>query len=422
MINLPKFKKIILNKSIDDTFITIKNCMLIKEIIIPTSTNKKGDAAEYALEIIKNLSISSSSSSPKQHSAAKYALEIIKNLSISSSQETKPPTLKNRIKIYKIVNKKLVQIEHNECLKDDQKVLGGILTLNNYNIPRGELISRGHVIHISTVKDTQFNVELKLMKNNQDNINETKIMKNITEQILLKKRSKHFKLFYNSYKCDNTDVENPLISVSELAEGDLDKLLKSNEIFNNVDDAVKNLYNLLVQCIVSLGTFHNFGYKHNNALAANFFYQINNDYEEGYYKYKCDSYSDKTFYIKSCRYNIMLSDFGKSKKIINIPKYVVLYDIMSILNYFRFNILRIIQNGNYIDIEPYKEFNANVGIIYEYLHTINNKSTYNFTDLLEKLYTVVPDDILSQTIPKTSSKILNNQVFDMTIKDINPVT
>ena len=51
-----------------------------------------------------------------------------------------------------------------------------------------------------------------------------------------------------------------------------------------------------------------------------------------------------------------------------------------------------------------------------------NKSTYNLTDLLEKLYTVVPNDILSQTIVETSSNILNNPVFDMTIKDSNPVT
>ncbi len=105
-----------------------------------------------------------------------------------------------------------------------------------------------------------------------------------------------------------------MISVSELAEGDLDKLLKSSEFFDNVDDAVNNLYNLLVQCIVSLGTFHNFGYIHNDSHLKNFLYQTNNDYEEGYYRYKYkDKYdNDKTFYIKSCCYNIMLTDFGFS--------------------------------------------------------------------------------------------------------------
>ena len=176
--------------------------------------------------------------------------EMLSELSILS-----PPTLENRIDIYNIVNKKLKKIKHNECLNNvkNSNVLGDILTLNKYVLSEGQ----AGKVYISKVKYTQFEVVLKLMKREQDNINETKIMKNITEQILLKKHSKHFTLFYNSYECKTTYDDSSLISVSELAEGDLDKLLKSNEFFDNVDDAVNNLYNLLVQCIVSLGTFHN---------------------------------------------------------------------------------------------------------------------------------------------------------------------
>ena len=236
--------------------------------------------------------------------------EMLRELSILSPPETKPPTLENRIDIYNIVNEKLNKIKHNECLNNvkDSKVLGDILTLNKYVLSEGQ----AGKVYISKVKDkdTHFEVVLKLMKREQDNINETKIMKNITEQILLKKHSKHFTLFYNSYECKTTYDDSSLISVSELAEGDLDKLLKSSEFFDNVDDAVNNLYNLLVQCIVSLGTFHNFGYIHNDAHDRNFFYQTNNDNKEGYYKYNYEN--DKTFYIKSCCYNIMLTDFGFS--------------------------------------------------------------------------------------------------------------
>jgi len=345
--------------------------------------------------------------------------EVGEETEAEKKQQELEQQLENRIKIYNIVNEKLYPIKHNECLIGDQKVFGGILTLNNDDIPSGELLSRGQVIYISNVKDTQYKVELKLMNNNQDNINETIIMKNITEQILLKTHSKHFKLLYNYYECNNTDVENPLISVSELADGDLYKLLKSSEFLYNVD-AVNNLYNLLVQCIVSLGTFNNFGYIHNHAGAVNFFYQTNNDNKEGYYKYKYDS--DKTLYIKSCRYNIMLSDFGQSKNSINIQKYKYALCHLRILQEI-LHTDRIVKNSNDIDKEPYKNFYDNVRSIHEYLRTIYiNKSTYNLTDLLEKLYTVVPNDILSQTIVETSSNILNNPVFDMTIKDSNPVT
>ena len=333
--------------------------------------------------------------------------EMLSELSILS-----PPTLENRIDIYNIVNKKLKKIKHNECLNNvkNSNVLGDILTLNKYVLSEGQ----AGKVYISKVKYTQFKVVLKLMKREQDNINETKIMKNITEKILLKKHSKHFTLFYNSYECKTTYDDSSLISVSELAEGDLDKLLKSSEFFDNVDDAVNNLYNLLVQCIVSLGTFHNFGYIHNDSHLKNFLYQTNNDYEEGYYKYK---YKDKTFYIKSCRYNIMLGDFGLSgfTQTANMAERQAedMIIILQSIIYFYIN------NKDFSEKiktdKKFLDFIMNVEDILNYLLT--NKSKYNFTDLLNELCTFVPSDILSLTIDEKSSNILNNPVFDMTIKD-----
>jgi hypothetical protein len=333
--------------------------------------------------------------------------EMLSELSILS-----PPTLENRIDIYNIVNKKLKKIKHNECLNNvkNSKVLGDILTLNKYVLSEGQ----AGKVYISKVKDTHFEVVLKLMKREQDNINETKIMKNITEQILLKKHSKHFTLFYNSYECKTTYDDSSLISVSELAEGDLDKLLKSSEFFDNVDDAVNNLYNLLVQCIVSLGTFHNFGYIHNDSHLKNFLYQTNNDYEEGYYRYK---YKDKTFYIKSCRYNIMLGDFGLSgfTQTANMAERQAedMIIILQSIIYFYIN------NKDFSEKiktdKKFLDFIMNVEDILNYLLT--NKSKYNFTDLLNMLCTFVPSDILSLTIDESSSNILNNPDFDMTIKD-----
>ena len=334
--------------------------------------------------------------------------EMLRELSILS-----PPTLENRIDIYNIVNEKLNKIKHNECLNNvkDSKVLGDILTLNKYVLSEGQ----AGKVYISKVKDkdTQFEVVLKLMKREQDNINETKIMKNITEKILLKKHSKHFTLFYNSYECETTYNDSSLISVSELAEGDLDKLLKSSEFFDNVDDAVKNLYNLLVQCIVSLGTFHNFGYIHNDSHLKNFLYQTNNDYEEGYYKYKYkDKYdTDKTFYIKSCCYNIMLTDFGFSvlTQTANMAERQA-EDMIIILE----SIIYFFKNNKDFS-EKFKTDIINVSTLKKYLES--DKSKYNFTDLLNELCTFVPSDILSLTIDEKSSNILNNPVFDMTIKD-----
>jgi len=502
--NLPKFKKIILNKSIDPKeLLTIDNCNLIRKIIIPTSTNNKGNAATYALNILKQLSISSQpkqnsaatyalnilkqlsissqpkqnsaatyalnilkqlsissppkqnsaatyalnilkqlsissppkqnsaatyalnilkqlsiSSPPKQNSAATYALNILKQLSISSLPKIQPTTLDNRIEIYNIVEEKLKPIERTECLKKNsngKQVLGKILTLNDDMLGQGV---EGKV-YISEVKETQYKVVLKLMKYGKYNKNETEIMKNIRQQILLNKHSKHFTLFYNNYECKTTDDENPLISVIELTEGDLDKLLNSSEFFNNVDDEIKvdriveNLYNLLVQCIVSLATFHNFGYIHQDSHLKNFLYQTNNDSEEGYYEYK--SNNDTTFYIKSCRYNIMLSDFGLSiLPQTNITANRQAEDMIIILQSIRYFYKDNKDFSEKIKThEKLKEFIQNVTILESLLDS--DKSKYKFADLLEELYKIVPSNILSKDKP-SNVKILNDPVFNMTIK------
>jgi len=340
--------------------------------------------------------------------------EMLRELSILSSPTTKPPTLENRIDIYNIVNKKLKKINIKECLKKNsngKKVLSEILTLSD------DILGKGVAgkVYISEVKDTQYNVALKLMKKTRDNKNETIIMENITQQILLNKHSKHFTLFYNNYECDTTNDETSLISVSELTEGDLDKLLKSSEFFNNVDDMVNNLYNLLVQCIVSLATFHNFGYIHQDSHLKNFLYQTNDHYEKGYYKYKYDN--DTTFYIKSCRYNIMLSDFGFSKlpqtfSTANRQAEDMIIILQSIIYFYRDN--KDFSEKIKPDINLIK-FIKDVSTLEIYLRD-SDKSKYNFIDLLEKLYDLVPPGILSEEMP-SNYNILNEPVFDMTIKD-----
>ena len=145
----------------------------------------------------------------------------------------------------------------------------------------------------------------------------------------------------------------------------------------------------------------------------NFLYQTNNDYEEGYYKYKYkDKYdNDKTFYIKSCCYNIMLTDFGFSvlTQTANMAERQA-EDMIIILE----SIIYFFKNNKDFS-EKFKTDIINVSTLKKNLKS--DKSKYNFTDLLNELCTFVPSDILSLTIDEKSSNILNNPVFDMTIKD-----
>ena len=67
---------------------------------------------------------------------------------------------------------------------------------------------------------------------------------------------------------------------------------------------------------------------HNNTKLFNFKYQTNS--EEGYYYYK---YNDKEFYIKSCKYNIIIDDFKNS---VLIDETLELNKTCTVKDYIRF--------------------------------------------------------------------------------------
>lgn len=86
------------------------------------------------------------------------------------------------------------------------------------------------------------------------------------------------------------------------------------------------------QSLIAVATYQNkVGYCHTDTHHGNFLYQINNDYKEndtGYYHYICYG-SD--FYIKSCKYNICLFDFGLSIPIQSAKKIDIAWDFKKIL-------------------------------------------------------------------------------------------
>jgi predicted unusual protein kinase regulating ubiquinone biosynthesis (AarF/ABC1/UbiB family) len=90
-------------------------------------------------------------------------------------------------------------------------------------------------------------------------------------------------------------------------------------LVNNKDllGDVELLMNLLFQTYISIATFQNLlGYIHKDAHYGNFLYQLNN--EMGYYHYIFDG---KDYYLKACKYNIIIFDYGFARKINMNAKY-----------------------------------------------------------------------------------------------------
>lgn len=82
-------------------------------------------------------------------------------------------------------------------------------------------------------------------------------------------------------------------------------------------DNIKTTYNIFIQSLISIGSFHNL--TGHVLVNKNFIYVKNPEYNAkettgttGYYKYILDN---KIYYLKSCQYNVIISDFEDSKNL-----------------------------------------------------------------------------------------------------------
>ena len=226
-----------------------------------------------------------------------------------------------RIKRYKLIQETL-----NELNKNDQNKLTKYTCLEkNYDnntyyikdiITLDERIgsqSENGAIYKTVIKGNHINIATKVMQSSYGNKLETKLMKAITEQIILPKKSKHFVIMYCYSLCKELERKKKnyaLVNFNELANNDLEFLLQQKKILEDEE----LLYNLLLQAFISIGAFHNFtGYIHNDCQWNNFLYFDNTENDDSdmicYYQY---SFDGKMYYLKSSKYNLMIYDFGLS--------------------------------------------------------------------------------------------------------------
>lgn len=220
-------------------------------------------------------------------------------------------TLKNRINKYRVISEQLNELKKHDCLE----VKGDGFTIRNIvNLEKKiGTASVAGTIYLTSIPNSlgKFPIASKVMGETPANKLETELMVSITEDIILKGYSKHFNMIYKATTCKDKKVKpnQRLVNYNELSNGDLKMLIANRDVIGNSDI----FFNIFFQTFISIATFHNLvGYYHNDAHYGNFLYQLNN--EVGYYHYIHDG---KSFYLKSCPYNIIIYDYGLSKKIRN---------------------------------------------------------------------------------------------------------
>ena len=242
--------------------------------------------------------------------------------------------LPERVKFIKQIKQLVKDIKNGDCV--EPKKFGsrdGYTVRDIINLEQviGTPSAYG-VIYLTTIKGapSSYKIASKLFKPTTGNQNEVKIMDYITNNIILTEKSRHFLALYNNTRCMDNKLQEKirLLSINELAHGDLKGLISKNAVMGN-DNLV---YNLLLQVMISIATFQKqTKLYHYDCHYGNFLYQKN--IEKGHYHYRVGV---EDYYLPSCDYNMMIYDFGIAKKITNdlASGRYVLADYLRIMNAF----------------------------------------------------------------------------------------
>jgi hypothetical protein len=249
--------------------------------------------------------------------------------------------LDSRIFYYNHILNKIAGISNNECLnvrhQENTNAVNYTIKDKISLVKRIGTSSKYGYIYIANIKNEigKRPIAAKLMIQNNRNILESELNSKITELIINKKISKHFILTYKVIKCnilsnkklpDIINNRKYIILLNELARGDLKHLCKQKEFLKNDD----MLYNVFAQIMLSILTFHNFGYVHRDCHWGNFLYHYNNNLT-GYYHYNING---KNYYLKTGKYSMYIYDFGLCTTINRVDNYDIYDDYRRIIGPF----------------------------------------------------------------------------------------
>lgn len=228
-------------------------------------------------------------------------------------------TLQNRIRYYNAVQHYLKNVNDNyRCLKPIIIQSNGIL-LDGFEIEQTDIRllrkigskSEYGVIYRTGGKTVLLSMASKLMPVDTTNTQETHINAKVTN-LVLNSLSRHFLLSYKTFQCNQISKRPYLpsllkkgpyfVALNELAHGDLQSLCAEQDFLSDND----TVFNVAIQVMFSVLTFHMIGYSHNDSHWGNFLYHRNKTVN-GYYHYIVNG---KNIYLKSCKYNMMIYDFG----------------------------------------------------------------------------------------------------------------
>ena len=333
-------------KAKDNNIKILQAAIKRKLIILPkkNSTQQSANSANsrlHSASIINNNSESFKRASKKpsyKSSSRVFSKDIYKNMKVNKIQNflkdkliINKYKLLNRINRYYLLRKKLSLLRTDDCL--EKKVFNGVngFTIRNIINLEKKIGSKSKygAIYLTSIPNLLgvHPIASKVMMYDEDNKLEIRLMTNITRDILLTKLSKHFLMIYGHCLCaKRIAAKLRLVSINELADGDIKMLTNKREVLEDTE----LIFNLIFQIFISIATFQiKVNCVHRDAHYGNFLYQENN--EKGYYHY---IFNGKDYYLKSCKYNVMIFDYGFAMDISKVKTVDIAEDYLRIIHAF----------------------------------------------------------------------------------------
>jgi len=291
-----------------------------ERFVKPTSKSPKSKTKFSSTKSKSPKSISprlNSQNTPFHNLKQKIAARKIRNF-FNTNILNRFETLEGRINYYKYIQNFLKDKKEGYCL--ERKDYNGKLAYKVgdflYLIKQIGTNSLFGVVFKTVAKNILLNLVTKLMPSAvKQNVNEVR-MNNFLTAIVQRKKSRHFLMSYKTYECTKAETnslpkiiqsKNYFLVLNELAHGDLSNLLSNSAFLGNLN----TMFNIYVQCILSIATLHSYGFIHNDCHWGNFLFHLNKNYIAGYYHYLIYG---KSYYLQSSEYNIMIYDYGLVKK------------------------------------------------------------------------------------------------------------
>jgi hypothetical protein len=248
-----------------------------------------------------------------QNRAANKIIAFFKSTVLRRSE-----SLANRINYYKSIQYFLRNVQYYNCLVAKRFTDKNGVTNNGFEIDTILKLTKQigsksvyGVIYQTAGRSNILSIASKLMPVNQKNKLEV-ILNTTVTHLVINNQSKHFLISYKTFKCTHRDYSvaiPPLIrgkeyyvTLNELALGDLKMLCTDARFLGN--DVL--MYNICMQCFLTIYTFHCIGYSHNDCHYGNFLYHMSKN-TQGYFHYVING---ANYYLKNVGYNMMIYDFG----------------------------------------------------------------------------------------------------------------